>query len=62
MGWDCVSELRPPTGILFIPQIMSEYGEPRCNDTDGGGPKNSERNLSQYHFVHNKFHMDWPGR
>jgi hypothetical protein len=27
-----------------------------------GKPKNSERNLSQCHFVHHKFHMDWARR
>jgi hypothetical protein len=26
-----------------------------------GKTNNSEKNLSQYHFVHHKFHMDWPG-
>jgi hypothetical protein len=41
MGWDYVSELRPATGLLFIPQIIYEYGEPRWNDTDRGKPKNS---------------------
>jgi hypothetical protein len=35
MGWDYVSELRPPTGLLFILQMIYEYGEPRRNDTDG---------------------------
>jgi hypothetical protein len=54
MGWDYVSELRPPTDLLFIPQVMYEYGEPRWNDTDRGKPKNSEENLSQCHFVHHK--------
>jgi hypothetical protein len=29
---------------------------------DRGKPKNSEKNLSQCHFFHHKFHMDWPGR
>jgi hypothetical protein len=24
-------------------------------------PKNLERSLSQYHFVHHNSHMDWPG-
>jgi hypothetical protein len=28
MGWDDVSELQPPTGILFIPQVIYEHGEP----------------------------------
>jgi hypothetical protein len=27
-----------------------------------GKRKNSEKNLSQCHAVHNKSHMDWPGR
>jgi hypothetical protein len=43
MGWDHVSELRPPTGLLFIPQMMYEYGDPRWNDIDRGKPKNSEK-------------------
>jgi hypothetical protein len=28
MGWDYVSELWPPSGLLFIPQVMCEHGEP----------------------------------
>ena len=32
------------------------------NYTDRGGkPKYSEKNLSHFHFVHHKSHMDWPG-
>jgi hypothetical protein len=62
MGWDYVCELLPPTDILFIPQMIYECGERRWNDTDKGKPKNSEKNPSQYHFVHYKSHMDWPGR
>jgi hypothetical protein len=54
MGWDYVSELRPPVGLLFIPQMICERGEPRWNDIDRGQPKNSEINLSQCHFVHHK--------
>jgi hypothetical protein len=34
MGWDYVSELQPPSGLLFIPQMIYEHGEPRWNDTD----------------------------
>jgi hypothetical protein len=30
-GWDYVSELLPLTGLLFISQVILEYGEPRWN-------------------------------
>jgi hypothetical protein len=33
-GWADVSELRPSTGLLFIPQMRDEYGQLRWNDTD----------------------------
>jgi hypothetical protein len=36
MGRDHVSELRPPTGLLFIPQVIYEHGEPWWNDNDRG--------------------------
>jgi hypothetical protein len=26
IGWDYVSELRPPKGVLFFPQMIYEYG------------------------------------
>jgi len=29
-----VYELRPPTGLLFIPQLIYEHGEPWWNDID----------------------------
>jgi hypothetical protein len=35
-----------------------EYGEPRWKYTDRGNPKNSDKNLSQIHFVHHKSQMD----
>jgi hypothetical protein len=60
MEWDYISELWPPTGLLFIPQMIYEYGELRLNDIDRRKPKNSEKNLSQCHFVRHKSHMDWP--
>jgi hypothetical protein len=34
MGWDYVSELRPPACLLFIPNVACEHGEPWWNDTD----------------------------
>jgi hypothetical protein len=51
MGWDDISELRPPTGLLFIPQMTYEYGELRWNDTDRENPNNSEKKLLQSLFV-----------
>jgi hypothetical protein len=33
-GWGYVSELRPPTGPLFILQMIYGYGERRWNDVD----------------------------
>jgi hypothetical protein len=32
MEWDWVSELRTPTGPLFIPNLIYKYGESRLND------------------------------
>jgi hypothetical protein len=42
MEWDCVSELRPPAGLLSV-QMRQECREPRWNDTDRGKPKNFEK-------------------
>jgi hypothetical protein len=61
MRWVYVSELLRLIDILFIPQMIW-IGARRWNDTDRGKPKNSEKSLSQCHFIHHKFHMDWPGR
>jgi hypothetical protein len=61
MGWDHVSELRPPPGLLFIPQVMHECEEPLWNDIDRIKPKNAEKKRPLCHFVHHKSHMDWPG-
>jgi hypothetical protein len=36
MGWDHISELWPPTGLLFISQEIYEYGEPWWNDVNRG--------------------------
>jgi hypothetical protein len=32
MGWDYVSEIRPQTGLLFIPQMIHKHAEPWWND------------------------------
>jgi hypothetical protein len=59
MGWVYVSELRPLTVLLFIPQMIYEIGELRRNDVDKGKPKNPEKNLSHCQFFHHKSHTDW---
>jgi hypothetical protein len=56
-----VSELRPPTDLLFFPQMIHEYGALVEWRYWQGKTKNSVENLSQSHFFHHKSHMDWPG-
>jgi hypothetical protein len=46
--------------LLLICQMIYEYGQPWWNDIDRADPKNSEKNLSQCHFVHQNSHMDRP--
>jgi hypothetical protein len=55
MVCDCVSELPPVAGLLFIPHAIYEHGEPRWNYIDRGKLNNSEKNLSQWYISH----MDW---
>jgi hypothetical protein len=57
IGREYVSELRPPTGLLFILEMVCEFGEPRWINT---GMETDElgENLSQYHFVHHKSDVD----
>jgi hypothetical protein len=38
--------------------VLFQVMEHRWNDIDKGEPKYSGKNLSQYHFVHHKSHVD----
>jgi hypothetical protein len=58
MGWDYISELRPPVGLFFISHVIYEHGEPQWNDIGKGKPKDAERILSEWHFVSHKSHID----
>jgi hypothetical protein len=49
----CVSQLRLPTGLMFISQMIYKYGELRWNDIDRKTEEFGE-NLSHCHFVHHK--------
>jgi hypothetical protein len=40
IGWGYVSDLRPPTGPFFIPQVIYEYGELQWNYTERIKSKN----------------------
>jgi hypothetical protein len=42
--------------------VIYEYGEPQWNDIERRKSKNSEKNLSLWHFVYHKSHLDWRGR
>jgi hypothetical protein len=55
-------ELRPLTGPLSNPPIIWVNMKQRWNDMDRGKPKNSEKNLSECHFVHYKSNMVCPER
>jgi hypothetical protein len=56
--WDCVSELRPPAGLLFIPQVMYEHGESWWSDINSGKlsirPSELAVNPTNSHLVANQ--------
>jgi hypothetical protein len=47
-----------PTGLLFIPQIIYEYGEPWWNDTGRGKTEELGEKPTPGQSVHHKSHMD----
>jgi hypothetical protein len=53
MELDYVSELPPPTGLLFIRQVIYEHGYPWWNDIGKGHCNSSTRTLWQsYQLSH----------
>jgi hypothetical protein len=59
MGRDYVSDLRPPTGLLFIPRwYKSMYSH--CGMTIKGKNRKTRRKPVSMPLFHHKFHMDWP--
>jgi hypothetical protein len=51
-----------PTNRLSVHPPDDTSMKLRWNDTERGNPKNSEKNLSEWHFVLHTSRMDWPGR
>jgi hypothetical protein len=43
IGWDYVSELQPPVGLLFLLRWYSEYGQPQWNDIDRENGRTQEK-------------------
>jgi hypothetical protein len=43
MAWDYVSELPPPTGIVFIPEVIYDWGGPRWNGIDRENSRNRRK-------------------
>jgi hypothetical protein len=62
MGWDYVSELRPPTGLLFTPHPHMVYEYVATVEWYGQAkPKISERNKSLCHSFHHKPTYNYSG-
>jgi hypothetical protein len=49
-GRDYVSELWPPTGLFFTPEMIYEFGEPRWNVTDGKTEELREKAVPVPHY------------
>jgi hypothetical protein len=62
MRWDYVSQLRPPTGLLFISQVIHKHGEPWLNDIDKGKllihPLEFSGNTTSHHLVTTQKEME----
>jgi hypothetical protein len=54
-GFLCNPVMKMTMMIFFVLFLVIEH---RWNEIDRGKPKYSEKNLSQFHFVHHKSHMD----
>jgi hypothetical protein len=52
--------MRPPECMLFIIRMIYKH-RAKVEWYWQRKPKNSEKTLSQYHFVHHKLHMERPG-
>jgi hypothetical protein len=59
MGWDYVSELWPPVGLLFILQMIYEYGEPWWNDIGSVNPKSQKETCPS--AILSTSHIYWLG-
>jgi hypothetical protein len=62
IGWDDVSELRPPMGLLYIHQMIYEYGQPQWKGTDQVNPKKLREEPIIVPLFPPKCHMDRPGQ
>jgi hypothetical protein len=57
IGWDYVSELRPQTGLLFIPQVIHEHAEQWWNESTEENlirPPGFSANPTSRHLVANQ--------
>jgi hypothetical protein len=62
MGWDHVCELRPQTGLLFIPPRWHECVDTRWNGIDRENRRTWRNPCTSAIFLTSNPHMDWPGR